>query len=141
MESKSLAEGAQISGFSMVLLVTDLKRASDFYRKIGFECEEIGGPDITHVHVTRGKLTFILHPVKNAEEVRPASSLAGGLYFDAFCYTDGVDLLVDEFRSKGVEIVHGPHFSEHWSEFTIKDPDGYCIAFGGDVSRNSLHLF
>jgi hypothetical protein len=49
-----------------------------------------------------------------------------------------VDLLVDEFRAKGAEIVKGPHFSEHWSEFTMKDADGYRIAFGGGVSRTQF---
>lgn len=61
--------------------------------------------------------------------------MEGGLYFDAFAYTDAVDLLVEECRSKGVEIVNGPNYSEHWTVFTITDADGYRIAFGGGVRK------
>ncbi|PWW08777.1 glyoxalase/bleomycin resistance protein/dioxygenase superfamily protein [Paenibacillus cellulosilyticus] len=122
---------ANISGSSIVLLVADAQVSSDFYKSLGFSYEEVGG----HVHVSRGSITFILHPAMNKEDVRPSSSVKGGLYFDAFAYTDAVDLLVDECRAKGVEIVNGPNYSEHWSEFTLKDADGYCIAFGGGVSK------
>ncbi|KRE31642.1 VOC family protein [Paenibacillus sp. Soil522] len=122
---------ANISGSSIVLLVKDIQVASEFYKNLGFTYEEIGG----HVHVSRGNITFILHPAINKEDVRPFSSVEGGLYFDAFAYTDAVDLLVDECRAKGVEIVNGPNYSEHWSEFTMKDADGYRIAFGGGVSK------
>ncbi|MDF2668032.1 MAG: Glyoxalase/bleomycin resistance protein/dioxygenase [Paenibacillus sp.] len=126
---------ANINGSSVVLLVSDLIIASDFYRNLGFTYEEIGGPHVKHVHVSRGSLTFILHPALNKESVRPLSALEGGLYFDVFAYTDAVDLLADDCRVKGVEIVNGPNYSEHWSEFTIKDADGYRIAFGGGVSK------
>ncbi len=125
---------ANISGSSIVLLVADVRKSSDFYKNLGFKYEEVGGPKVKHVHVSRGNLTFILHPAINKEDVRPSSSVEGGLYFDAYAYTDAIDLLVEECRSKGVEIVDGPHFSEHWSEFTFKDAEGYRITFGGGVS-------
>ncbi|MCM3630246.1 VOC family protein [Paenibacillus glycanilyticus] len=121
--------GAKITGSSIVLLVKDIQEASAFYKNLGFTYEEIGG----HVHVSRGMITFILHPAANKEDVRPSSAAQGGLYFDAFAYTDAVDLLVEECRANRVEIVNGPHYSEHWNEFTIKDADGYRIAFGGGI--------
>jgi hypothetical protein len=122
---------ANISGSSIVLLVKDLQAASDFYMKLGFTYEEIGG----HVHVSRGNMTLILHPAATKEDVRPFSSVLGGLYFDVFAYTDAVDLLADECSAKGVEIVRGPNYTDRWSEFTIKDADGYLIAFGGGRSN------
>lgn len=134
-EMKEQTVTANISGASIVLLVADIKTASDFYRNLGFKYEEIGGPDVTHVHVSRDNITFILHPSKSKEHVRPSSSVEGGLYFDVYAYTDAVDLLAEECLAQGVEIVAGPHYSEHWSEFTMKDADGYRIAFGGGVSK------
>ncbi|MBO9609378.1 MAG: VOC family protein [Paenibacillaceae bacterium] len=122
---------ANLSGSSIVLLVKDIQVASEFYKTFGFTYEEVGG----HVHVSRGRITIILHPAVNKEDVRPLSSIEGGLYFDVFAYTDAVDLLVEECRDKGVEIVDGPNYSEHWSEFTMKDSDGYRIAFGGGISE------
>jgi hypothetical protein len=118
-----------LKGQSVVLLVADLQEATGFYKKIGFTEENIGG----HIHMSRGSVTFILHPVKDGGGVRPNSSVVNGLYFDVFCYTDSVGLkqLYEEFRSKDVDIVNGPNWSEGWSEFTIRDNNGYQIAFGG----------
>jgi predicted lactoylglutathione lyase len=127
---------AKISGSSIVLLVRDIQASSDFYRNLGFTYEEIGG----HVHVSRDNMTFILHPAVNREDVRPFSSVQGGLYFDAFAYTDAVDLLIEECLAKGAEIVNGPNYSEHWNEFTIRDADGYRIAFGGGVSKKGAKI-
>ncbi|QHW35264.1 VOC family protein [Paenibacillus rhizovicinus] len=131
------ATTAHITGSAIVLVVADMQASAGFYRNLGFTYEEIGGPDVSHVHVSRGNLTLILHPATNPSDVRPASSLAGGLYFDAYAYTDAVDLLAEQCAALGVEIVRGPHYSEHWSEFTMKDADGYRITFGGSVSKTA----
>jgi len=59
-------------------------------------------------------------------------------YFDLYCYTDAVDLVVKECVLKGIEIVNGPHYSKDWSEATIKDLNGYCITFGGGVANAEI---
>ncbi|RAP77411.1 VOC family protein [Paenibacillus montanisoli] len=137
MSAKSLPKAA-ISGSSTVLLVSDVKASAAFYQNLGFAYEEIGGPDVSHVHVSRGNLTLILHPAASKSDVRPYSSMTGGLYFDVYAYTDAVDLLVDEIRVKELDIVNGPHFSENWNEVTIKDIDGYRITFGGGLSTDEV---
>ncbi|WP_199618235.1 VOC family protein [Paenibacillus alkalitolerans] len=124
------AAAVKLTGPTMVLLVRDLDKSVEFYKNLGFTYELVGGPDVKHVHMNRDSVTFILHPAKNADDVRPLSSVDGGLYFDAFCYTD-VRTILEEFRSKGVEIVRGPDLNDFFSEFTIQDVDGYRIAFGG----------
>ncbi|WP_171642410.1 hypothetical protein [Paenibacillus phytorum] len=50
----------------------------------------------------------------------------------SLCFTNPEALkhLYKEFQSKGVEILNGPHWSEGWSEMSIRDNNGYCIAFG-----------
>jgi predicted lactoylglutathione lyase len=118
------------TGPTMVLLVKDLGESAAFYKNLGFTYELVGGPDVQHVHMTRDNVTFILHPAKNAQDVRPNSSVDGGLYFDAFIYTD-VRVLLEELKDTGVEIVRGPDLNDFFSEFTIRDIDGYKIAFGG----------
>ncbi|NIK75399.1 putative lactoylglutathione lyase [Paenibacillus castaneae] len=120
----------KLTGPTMVLLVSHLEASVEFYKKLGFEYELIGGPDVQHVHMTRDSVTFILHQAKHSADVRPFSSVEGGLYFDAFCYTDVRELL-EEITAIGVEIVNGPHLNDFFSEFTIQDVDGYRIAFGG----------
>ncbi|NOU86296.1 bleomycin resistance protein [Paenibacillus sp. LMG 31460] len=117
-----------LKGPSIVLLVANLQESINYYKGIGFTEENVGG----HIHMNHGAVTFILHEAKQISDVRPNSSVEGGLYFDAFCYTSpaGLKHLYEEFLSKGVEIVNGPHWSEGWSEMTIRDINGYCIAFG-----------
>ncbi|UVI29486.1 VOC family protein [Paenibacillus spongiae] len=120
----------KLTGSSTVLLVSDLDTSVAFYTRLGFSYELVGGPDVQHVHMTRDAITFILHPARNKCDVRPFSSAAGGLYFDVFCYAD-VRQLLEEFASSGIEIADGPHLNDFFSEFTIQDPDGYRISFGG----------
>ena len=117
----------ELKGPSVVLLTADLQGSIAYYRGLGFEYEDIGG----HAHLTRGTVCFILHPVPNASDVRPSSTVEGGLYFDLFCYGDAV-AIYEEFVAKGVEIVNGPHFGGGWNEFTMRDVNGYRIAFGGN---------
>jgi predicted lactoylglutathione lyase len=125
-----MTKSAVITGPTMVLLVRDLQKSIEYYKDLGFTYELVGGPDIQHVHMNRDSATFILHPAKNTADVRPNSSVEGGLYFDAFCYGN-VRMLVEEFKNKEIEIVKGPDLNDFFSEFTIQDPDGYRIAFGG----------
>ncbi len=119
---------ARIKNASFVLLVESLKESIEFYEGIGFITENIGG----HIHMSHGGATFIVHEAKHKRDVRPNSSVDDGLYFDAFCYTDpqGLKQLFETFQIKNVEVVNGPHWSEGWSEVTIRDNNGYRIAFG-----------
>ncbi|WP_152393283.1 VOC family protein [Paenibacillus guangzhouensis] len=123
-------EKAKLTGPSIVLLVRDIEQSVRFYKTLGFNYELVGGPEIQHVHMTRDTVTFILHQAVNPNDVRPNSSVEGGLYFDAFCYTNVRELL-EEIKSKDITIVRGPDLNEFFSEFTIQDIDGYRIAFGG----------
>ncbi|MCR2822257.1 VOC family protein [Lederbergia panacisoli] len=125
----------KISGSSIVFLVKDIKRSAQFYRDLGFYYEEIGIGDIKHIHVTRDQLTFILHEASSTEDVRPFSSLKGGPQWDAFAYSDEVDVLFEEFKAKGAEIAYGLNQDPIWNEFAIRDIDGYVVAFGGGVSK------
>ncbi|WP_348538007.1 VOC family protein [Paenibacillus sp. CCS19] len=119
---------ARIKGASVTFLVENVDASVAFYEGVGFDTENIGG----HIHVSHGGATFILHPAKQKTDIRPNSAADGGLYFDFFCYTDpeGLRQLYEIFQANGVEVVNGPHWSEGWSELTIRDLDGYRIAFG-----------
>jgi catechol 2,3-dioxygenase-like lactoylglutathione lyase family enzyme len=127
MTEQSPSKQEELKGFSTVLLVADLPQSTDYYKRLGFTEEVIGG----HTHMQRGQVTFILHPAKNASDVKPLSSAPGGLYFDVFCYTEAIRPLFEELVARGAEIVKGPDWGDSWSEFTICDINGYRIAFGG----------
>lgn len=126
---------ATIEGSSHVFLVADASRSSRFYQSLGFNYEEIGGPHIKHIHVSRGNLTLILHPAADPALVRPITSVEGGPQWDAFAYTNYADLLFEEFNRAGATIAYGLNRGQHWNEFAVQDVDGYIIAFGGGVSQ------
>lgn len=130
---------AAIEGSSHVFLVADPARSSQFYQSLGFKYEEIGGPNIKHIHVSRDKLTLILHPAADPALVRPISSVEGGPQWDAFAYTDYADLLFEAFKSAGATVAYGLNRSRHWNEFAIQDPDGYIIAVGGGVFTSEVY--
>ena len=124
------------------MIVADLQKSIEYYeQKLGFKQESLGG----HVHMSRGAVVFILHPVSNPEDMRPNSSVEGGLYFDAFCYTNGqgVRLLYEEFEAAGVTFtraVEALSWNDQFNEFTIKDLNGYCITFGGKCKKGWYSL-
>jgi hypothetical protein len=121
-----------IDGASFVLLVRNLEQTIQFYSELGFRHEVIG-EKVQHHHVSRDRLTLILVEARQEDEVNPISSNYEEQYFDVFCYTNAVDLLTQEFIEKNVTIVNGPNYDNHWSEVTIKDINGYQVAFGGGI--------
>ncbi len=110
---------------STVILVKSEQEAEEYYTKVlGFDGGGIG-------HVTRDDLYIILSEAKDPTDVRPISSLEFGPCWDFFCGVDDVAVVCDEFiRNRAVfeTELHTTEFGQ--LEFTIKDIDGYRIAFG-----------
>jgi len=126
-----------IEGASFVLLVKNLEETIRFYSELGFKHEVIGS-QVVHHHVSRDKLTLILVEARNEDEVKPISSLYGEQYFDVYCYTNAVDVVAQEIVDKNITMIREPHYSNHWSEFTFQDLNGYQITFGGSVINKDL---
>ncbi|MBP3967389.1 hypothetical protein [Paenibacillus lignilyticus] len=97
----------------------------------------IGGK-VLHHHVSRGKLTLILIEAKQEDEVNPISSRYEEQYFDVYCYTNAVDLIAQEVMEKNITIIRDPNYTNHWSEFTFRDLNGYQITVGGGVVNKEL---
>jgi predicted lactoylglutathione lyase len=126
-----------IGGSSFVLLVKNLEQTVQFYSDLGFNYEVIGDK-VPHHHVSRGKLTLILVEAKQEDEVKPISSRYEEQYFDVYCYTDAVDLIAQEVMDKNITIIRDPNYTNHWSEFTFRDLNGYQITVGGKVVNREL---
>jgi predicted lactoylglutathione lyase len=126
-----------IDGASFVLLVKNLEQTIQFYSELGFKHEVIGSK-VKHHHVSRDKLTLILFEAQQEDEVKPISSSYEEQYFDVFCYTNAVDMLAQELIEKNVTIVRGPNYTNHWSEVTFRDINGYQIAIGGGIVNKEL---
>ncbi|MBO7744401.1 bleomycin resistance protein [Paenibacillus sp. MWE-103] len=126
-----------IEGSSFVLLVKNLKQTVEFYSDLGFKYEAIGDK-VLHHHVSRGKLTLILIEAKQEDEVNPISSRYEEQYFDVYCYTNAVDLIAQEVMDKNISIIRNPNYTNHWSEFTFRDLNGYQITVGGGIVNKEL---
>ncbi|MEF3303121.1 VOC family protein [Paenibacillus sp. GYB003] len=131
---ENTAPKVAIEGASLVLLAKNLEQTVQFYSGIGFTHEVIGSK-VKHHHVSRDHLTFILVEAAREDEVKPISSCYEEQYFDVYWYSNAVDLLAQEMTEKNITIVREPHYTEHWSEFTFRDPNGYQITVGGGVGN------
>jgi len=128
------ARERQIHSSLTVLLVRDLERSRQFYR-------DVLGCEVTEWWAIRDGFTGLalkLLEAERPEDVRPnPPARDGATGFDVYAYVEhwrAPDELCEEFRAKGAEIAIEPWIDENagpWKEFAIRDPDGYCIAFGG----------
>lgn len=120
-----------LTGHATVLLVEDVRRATDYYRDaLGFDVElydripdhyGYAQRDGCHVHFARFDGVT---PRPNSEVVPPDM-------FDAYFWVDDVDRLYGDVVERGAEVVHGPVDQGYGlREFRIRDPNGYILAFG-----------
>lgn len=122
---------------SVVFLVRDIKQASAYYvDALAFTYEEIGVGPILHVHLScpDADLTIILHEARNPNDVRPFSGVPGGPPWDAFAYPRNVKQLYDTFVQQEAEIAYDHMGDPFWSEFAVRDVDGYVVAYGGRLT-------
>jgi catechol 2,3-dioxygenase-like lactoylglutathione lyase family enzyme len=120
-----------LTGHATVLLVEDVRRATDYYRDaLGFDVElydripdhyGYASRDGCHVHFARFERVA---PRPNNEVVPPDM-------FDAYFWVDDVENLYAEILERGAEIVRGPVDQGYGlREFRVRDPEGYVLAFG-----------
>jgi len=112
-----------------VLEVSDLQRSVDYFvNKLGFRSNGVWGDPPCFCIVQRGPVTFALDLSREAR-VAPVNQ-----YWAAYVYVDDADALLEEFRSRGVEIVRGPADAEYGlREFDVRDPDGHILCFAHDL--------
>lgn len=120
-----------LTGHATVLLVEDVRRATDYYRDaLGFDVElydripdhyGYAQRDGCHVHFARFDG---VRPRPNCEVVPPDM-------FDAYFWVDDVDRFYGDVVERGAEVVHGPVDQGYGlREFRVRDPNGYILAFG-----------
>jgi catechol 2,3-dioxygenase-like lactoylglutathione lyase family enzyme len=125
-----------------VRLVSDFEKSIAYYRDV-LGCETDGWG-----HANRGGMKLILQQAKQKSDVQPNQASANRdtyptdwkgpeLGWDTFIHVDykEFDLLVEEMRTNGANIILGPIEATHNNGMTFKnlyiqDPDGYIIVFG-----------
>jgi len=103
------------------LSVSDVRASAEFYaRKLGFVVAFTEGDPPTFAGINLDRVQIFLtqgHPAPQACSV----------YF----VVDDADELCAWHRSNGVEIVEPPRDQPYrLREYTVRDPDGYCLNFG-----------
>ncbi|MGP4039947.1 VOC family protein [Gracilibacillus sp. D59] len=124
-----------------VRLVSDLKRALEYYRDVlGCKIDDWG-------HAERDEMIFILQQANSPEDVRPnlrakkrydyPTEWEGPDFgWDTFVHVswDSLDALVEEIRGNGGYIAVEPYTGKHgmweFKNACIKDIDGYNIVLG-----------
>ncbi|MFL0248611.1 VOC family protein [Candidatus Clostridium stratigraminis] len=108
----------------------DIIKTSDYYEKVmGFKVVHYLDSKEPHICLYRDSTEIILTK-SNGQEVIPNRNLYGYGY-DAYFITDCQEMLQEEFKSAGANIVR-PLFNTdyHNKEFVVEDIDGRWIGFG-----------
>jgi predicted enzyme related to lactoylglutathione lyase len=120
-----------LTGHATVLLVDDVRRATEYYRDaLGFDVryydripDHYGYAEREGCHVHFARFEGVA-PRPNSEVVPPDM-------FDAYFWVDDVDALYAELADRGAELLHGPVEQGYGlRELRVRDPHGYVLAFG-----------
>ena len=140
MEEKDVKKATfQVS--LQVRLVSDFEKSLAYYRDVlGCKVDYWG-------HAERGEMKLILQQAKHSSDIKPNQPSAKrdnyptdwqgpDLGWDTFIHiaSEEYDLLMEELKSNGVNIILGPIEATHSNGMTFKnvyiqDPDGYIIVF------------
>jgi catechol 2,3-dioxygenase-like lactoylglutathione lyase family enzyme len=118
----------RLTTFAPQFLVDDLSRSMAFYRKLGFTFGEpwggfyaIGERDGLELHLKEAPKNPAERQHRRAHE-----------HLDAAAGVEGIDAFYEECIANGATILR-PLRPTAWGtkDFSVEDPDGYIIAFGG----------
>ena len=119
---------SRLTSFAPQFLVDDLSRSMAFYQKLGFTFDEpwegfyaIGHLDGLELHLKEAP--------KNEAERRHRRD---NEHLDAAAGVDGIEAFYEQCVANGAAILR-PLAPTAWGtkDFTIEDPDGYIVCFGG----------
>lgn len=130
----------QILGTAPCFFVKDIQRSVAYYRDVlGFATNRIWGEPPCFAMPQRDGFTIMLSQAEDPLIVRPNGSLDA---WDAYVWVLDADALFEEFTSKGVLVGCPPQDQLYYGnrEFTVKDPDGYVLAFAHDIESKKKRM-
>lgn len=118
----------RVTSLAPQLLVDDLQRSIDYYRKLGFEFGEPWG-GFYAIGLVDGLELHLKEAPKSAEEREHRKD---NEHLDASAGVDGIEAFYDQCVANGVSILK-PLAPTAWGtkDFYVEDPDGYILCFGG----------
>jgi catechol 2,3-dioxygenase-like lactoylglutathione lyase family enzyme len=123
----------RLTSLAPQLLVDDLARSMNYYRKLGFTFGEPWG-DFYAIGELDGLELHLKEAPKNDAERQHRREQE---HLDAAAGVDGIEAFYERCVANGVTILR-PLTPTAWGtkDFYIEDPDGHILAFGG---RPSAH--
>ena len=104
----------------VTLVVTDLERSKEFYRRLGLIQIVDSPPRYARFLMPDGDATLSVEVIEGA----PANSASAQLFFEC----DDVDRVVSRLKEQGVRFVQEPTDMFYlWREARLRDPDGHDI--------------
>ena len=114
-----------------MIAVRDVPASAAWYRKLLDCTNDHGRPDFDRV-IKDDRVLLMLHQTQAAEHglTKPVPG-ATGSGFLLWIYVDDLDEVYERAKKLKAPIVVEPHTNPQagWREFTVRDPDGYHLAF------------
>jgi len=129
MENKKV----KLTNVCPVFISEDVKKTVEFYvEKLGFKFAEHYDKVDNFATIYRDSIELVIVQSKFGQIQSNTKRYGSG--YDAYIDTDtveGIDIIYEEFVSKGVHIVSKPQKTDYGSyEFVIEDIDGRLIGIG-----------
>ena len=126
-------EPTKILSGATVLLVRDVMAAANYYRdQLGFRYSRFWGEPPAFCMAWRNAQCIMLSQTDDHGLIRSLSDVAS--IWDAYLWVDDLDRLYAEFQQRGATIDTEPFVTDYGvKELTIRDLDGYQLAFGEEL--------
>lgn len=131
----------QIIGSAPFFLVADVAKAAEYYRDVlGFSYDQLWGDPPEFCMCRRDGFVVMLCQCSKELQNAPNGRITGHAEtWDAYFWVRDAEALYQEMHEKGTSIVYEPVLREHYDmkEFAVQDLDGYVLAFGQDLPKNT----
>jgi len=123
----------KLTNLCPVFISENLRTTVDFYiEKLGFKAAKHYDKIDNFATLYRDSIEFVIVQAKFGEI--QSNTKQYGVGYDAYIDTDtvqGIDIIYQEFKDKGVKIISKPRKTDYGSyEFVIEDIDGRLLGIG-----------
>jgi predicted enzyme related to lactoylglutathione lyase len=117
-------------------IVDDVVTTANYYRdKLGFQYDRFWGEPPCFCMVGRNGVVIMLKQLDSRGAMRPNRLVdVEGESWDAYIWIDNADVLIREFKAKGVKITRDICDQPYGCrDFDVEDCNGYRLCFGHDI--------